>query len=192
MMNRDLIQFFHRLDRSYFMDTLKECAGIDSAFPIGYGQTISQPSLVCYMTDLLALDKCHRVLEIGTGSGYQTAFLAEFAGQVYTVECIEPLMEMAKLRLDALGYDNITFFLGDGSFGLANFAPFDRIIVTAAASRIPDELLEQLGPNGILVIPVGNPSCQELLVVTKDSNGTIQIKPIEAVRFVPLTGKYSI
>lgn len=191
-MAKDLEQFYRQLDRSYFMESFKECASIDSPFPIGYGQTISQPSLVLYMTQLLELEKKHSVLEIGTGSGYQTAFLAEFGAQVYTVERIEALLVLAKKRLDALGYTNIHYTLGDGSLGLATHAPFDRIMVTAAASMIPDELLAELGPEGVMVIPVGGSWSQDLLVVKKDENGAVTTRRIESVRFVPLVGKYEI
>lgn len=192
VMDKSIMQFFYKLDRSFFMDTCKECAHIDTPFPIGYGQTISQPTLVRYMTELLELDKSCRVLEIGTGSGYQTAFLAEFGGEVYTVECIEPLLKRAKEKLDALGYRNIAFQVGDGSIGLAEHAPYDRIIVTAAACEIPKELLDQLNTQGILVIPVGNAWHQELLVVKKDKEQQLTIEDIEGVRFVPLVGKYQV
>ncbi len=191
-MEKSLLTFYRHLDRSYFMETSKELAGIDSAFEIGYGQTISQPSLVCYMTELLNVHKNHRILEIGTGSGYQTAFLAEFGGEVFTVECIEPLLQKARLRLDALGYSNIIYTLADGSIGLPAYGPYDRIIVTAAAKQIPDELVQQLIVGGILVIPVGNHSSQDLLVITKDANSQVIINSIEKVRFVPLVGKYTI
>lgn len=191
-MDKNLMAFYRHLDRSYFMETHKELADVDSAFEIGYGQTISQPSLVCFMTELLHVQKNHRILEIGTGSGYQTAFLAEFGGEVFTVECIEPLLQKAKLRLDAMGYSNIIFTLGDGSVGLPTHGPYDRIIVTAAARMIPSELVEQLAIEGILVIPVGNQSNQDLLVVTKDKHSQVAINSIEKVRFVPLVGKYTI
>ena len=131
-MKEDLNFFFNTLDRSYFMEINKEYAHIDSAIAIGYDQTISQPSLVLMMTEWLDLDKTHRVLEIGTGTGYQTAFLAEFCGMVFTVERIEPLYIKAKQRLLTLGYKNINFVLGDGSIGFEASAPYDRIIVTAA------------------------------------------------------------
>ncbi len=189
-MKEDLKRFFNALDRSYFMEINKEYAHLDSAIAIGYEQTISQPSLVLMMTEYLELDKSHRVLEIGTGTGYQTAFLAEFSAMVYTVERIEPLYVKAKQRLLALGYHNITFILGDGSIGYESSAPYDRIIVTAAANKVPHELIDQLGPNGKLIIPVGDQWLQDLLLVSKDSQQHIKMQTITQVRFVPLVGKY--
>ncbi len=190
--NPDITAFFSTLDRRFFLEEDKELAVLDSALPIGYGQTISQPSLVLYMTQLLEPNTRLKTLEIGTGSGYQTAFLAEFSKEVYTMERIVPLMELAKKRLHELGYSNVHFIEGDGSSGLPEKAPFDRIMVTAAASKIPDELLEQLAPEGIMVIPVGDAFAQELLQVRKDKDGNITVNAIEAVRFVPLVGKYEI
>jgi protein-L-isoaspartate(D-aspartate) O-methyltransferase len=191
-MKEDLKQFFNALDRSYFMEINKEYAHLDSAIAIGYEQTISQPSLVLMMTEYLELDKSHRVLEIGTGTGYQTAFLAEFSAMVYTIERIEPLYVKAKERLLALGYHNITYILGDGSIGYEAKAPYDRIIVTAAANKVPHELIDQLGPNGKLIIPVGDQWLQDLLLVSKDSQQHIKMQTITQVRFVPLVGKYEI
>ncbi len=192
MDKRELENFFVELDRSFFMNDLKEFAREDRALPIGYGQTISQPSLVMYMTELLDLHGDSTVLEIGTGSGYQTAFLAEFAKEVYTVERIEPLLEQAKQRLDELGYENVSFFCEDGSYGLEDFAPFDRIIVTAAANKIPGPYIEQLAEGGVMIIPVGDSYVQELLKVTKSGEGIVNVESIEAVRFVPLVGPYEI
>jgi len=184
--------FFEQLDRRFFMEQYKDLAHVDRAFPIGFGQTISQPTLVLYMTEILELKPNHTVLEIGTGSGYQTAFLAQFAQWVYTVETIEPLMKKAELRLRALDYHNIDFFLGDGTYGLKEHAPYDRIIVTAAAREIPPTLIEQLKPDGRLLIPVGNKDYQDLSLITKDSEGNIIISSIEPVRFVPLVGDYEL
>jgi protein-L-isoaspartate(D-aspartate) O-methyltransferase len=172
------------------MDNYKEEAYIDTPFPIGYGQTISQPSLVLEMTQILQPDYSLRVLEIGTGSGYQTAILSKFSKEVFTVERIPQLYEKAKIRLDNLGYKNIYFRLGDGTMGWKEFAPFDRIIVTAAAKFIPESLTEQLAKNGKMVIPVGGALSQELLLVTKSSTGEIDTKIKGYVRFVPLIGKY--
>ena len=191
-MKENLRQFFNALDRSYFMEINKEYAHLDSAIAIGYDQTISQPSLVLMMTEYLDLEKSHRVLEIGTGTGYQTALLAEFSGMVFTVERIEPLYEKAKQRLLALGYHNITNILGDGSIGFEASAPYDRIIVTAAANKVPHELIDQLGPNGKLIIPVGDQWTQDLLLVSKDSQQHLKMQTITQVRFVPLVGKYEI
>jgi len=186
-----LYEFFKKLDRSIFIDgEYKEYAHYDSALPIGHGQTISQPTLVYSMTAQLELDKDCRVLEIGTGSGYQTAFLAEFAKEVYTVERIEELSLRAQERLKALGYGNIRYKIGDGSEGWKEYAPFDRIIVTAAAGKIPDPLVEQLAPGGRMIIPVGNKGLQQLLLICKDDKGNVNTKHLENVIFVELKGKY--
>ncbi|MBI5005616.1 MAG: protein-L-isoaspartate(D-aspartate) O-methyltransferase [Nitrosomonadales bacterium] len=157
--------------------------------PIGYGQTISQPYIVALMTDLLAVDKRDSVLEIGTGSGYQAAVLAEMAGRVYSIEIVEPLAAQAAKVLHELGYDNVAVKAGDGSLGWPEHAPYDGIIVTAAAEEIPQALLDQLKPGGRLVIPVGGRfDVQELLLISKDEAGVFHRRNIEPVRFVPLTG----
>jgi len=179
------------LDRSFFIDNeYKAYAHIDNALPIGHGQTISQPSLVYGMTMRLELDKELKVLEIGTGSGYQTAFLAEFAGEVYTVERIEDLSLKARQRLEALGYKNVFYKIGDGSKGWPEYQPYDRIIVTAAAARIPDPLLEQLKPGGKMIIPVGSRGMQNLMLISKNKNGKVNTETLEPVLFVELKGEY--
>lgn len=182
-----IIAAYHNLDRTLFLDELKELAGLDSPLPIGYGQTISQPSLVLQMTiDLKLFEGC-RVLEVGTGSGYQTALLARFAKAVYTLERIEPLYQSAKIRLADMGLKNVFHRLGDGWLGWTENAPYDRIIVTAAAPKIPPALLEQLGPLGIMIIPIGEEGeVQELVKVTRSEEGGFQESCIEYVRFVPL------
>jgi len=191
MGNQEVLEFAQHLDRSFFIDNEnKAWANINEALPIGYGQTISQPSLVAQMSQLLCLDSDKSVLEIGTGSGYQTAILAHFSKHVYTVERIPELGNRARQRLDSLGYTNISYLIGDGSAGWREHAPYDKIIVTAAAGRIPEELIEQLGNRGIMIIPVGPPSLQELIMVTKDQEGKIFTQSIEYVRFVELKGKY--
>lgn len=158
--------------------------------PIGHGQTISQPYIVALMTDLLALGLDAVVLEIGTGSGYQAAVLSALVKSVYTIEIIKPLAESAQARLKALGYANVTTRISDGYFGWEAHAPFDAIIVTAAAGHIPPPLIAQLKPGGRMVIPVGNPFLtQHLTVVEKDSAGQIKTRQMLPVRFVPLTGK---
>ncbi len=157
--------------------------------PIEHGQTISQPYIVALMTDLLELDKRHRVLEVGTGSGYQTAILSELAGKVYSMEIVDPLATAAADLLSKLGYRNVEVKAGDGSKGWPEHAPYDCIIVTAAATQVPQPLLDQLKPGGRLVIPVGGRmEIQKLYLITKDSAGLFQHKVIESVRFVPLTG----
>lgn len=188
---REIEDFFRSLDRSYFLSSeYKEYAHWDRALPIGHEQTISQPSLVVEMTVLLELSKDARVLEIGTGSGYQTVFLAEFAGAVYTVERIRELADQARERLRELGYKNIEFKVGDGSLGWEEYAPYDRIIVTAGASQVPEELVRQLAPGGRMVIPVGRQGCQELLLITKDREDQVAEQNLGKVAFVELKGKY--
>ncbi len=186
-----LHDFTESLDRSLFIDNEnKYFASLDQPLPIGYGQTISQPSLVLEMTYLLSPDSSSSVLEIGTGSGYQTAILAQFSKHIYTMERIPELAQSARKRLEALGYNNITYYTGDGSEGWPEHAPFDRIIVTAAAGRTPAELLDQLSPGGIMIIPVGPPGMQELIQYSKNTKSVITSERIEYVRFVELIGKY--
>ena len=156
--------------------------------PIGNGQTISQPFIVALMTDLLDLKASDRVLEIGTGCGYQAAVLGELAREVYTIEIVAPLAQEAAARLAELGYRNVTARSGDGYRGWPEHAPFDAIIVTAAAPDVPPALIAQLKPGGKLVIPVGAQwSGQELLVIEKDLKGKTTTRNALAVRFVPLT-----
>lgn len=193
MDHKDLAAFAKKLDRALFVkDELKQYAYYDGPLPIGFEQTISQPSLVLKMTFMLELapDKSSRVLEIGTGSGYQTVLLAEFSGSVYTVEKIKELSEKAQQRLTKLGYSNIKYKVGDGSEGWIENAPYDRIIVTAAAAKVPTELTNQLKAGGKMLIPVGPRHVQELLLITKDKEGQIHIQSDENVVFVELKGKY--
>lgn len=187
---KEIIAYFRNLDRSFFMDKHKELAGLDEAIPIGHQQTISQPSLVLEMTLALDLQPTSKVLEIGTGSGFQTALLAKFAGSVYTVERIAELHTSAQKRLAEAGFANIHFKLDDGSFGWAEHAPYDRIMVTAAAAVIPQELLDQLKPGGKMLIPVGSSFMQDLQLVEKDEKGKLHKTVIDNVLFVPLKGKY--
>ena len=191
MDDKAVIEYYRHLDRSYFIENEnKRWAGLDEPLPIGYGQTISQPSLVLAMTCQLDLKMTDRVLEIGTGSGYQTALLAKFASEVFTVERITELAEKAMARLTQLGFTNIRSKVGDGSFGWLENSPFDKIMVTAAAARVPEELISQLGPGGRMVIPVGSPGLQDLLLVTRGEDGRIDIKSLEKVVFVELKGSY--
>lgn len=164
-----------------------EHAYIDSPLPIGNGQTISQPYIVALMTELLQLKGDEKVLEIGTGSGYQAAILTELCKEVYTIEIIEDLAKRAAATLNTLGYKNIKIKIGDGYQGWKEYAPFDGIIVTAAPDEIPPPLLEQLKEGGRLVIPLGE-YFQELYLITKE-NGKIKKKSIIPVRFVPMTGE---
>jgi protein-L-isoaspartate(D-aspartate) O-methyltransferase len=159
------------------------------ALPIGYSQTISQPYIVAIMTDLLKPTKDSRVLEIGTGSGYQAAVMAEIVDQVYTMEIVKPLADQATQRLKQLGYDNIEVRHKDGYYGWNEQAPFDLIIVTAASSHVPPPLIAQLKPGGRMIIPVGSPFLvQQLVLVEKASDGRLSLRQILPVMFVPLTG----
>ncbi|MCX4186937.1 protein-L-isoaspartate(D-aspartate) O-methyltransferase [Methylophaga sp. OBS4] len=154
---------------------------------IGFGQTISQPYIVALTTDLLEVEPDHIVLEVGTGSGYQAAVLAKLVKQIFTIERVKELADAATLRLQTLGYHNIETRCGNGYEGWPEQAPFDRIVVTAAAPAIPPALLEQLKPKGRLVIPVGQPYMyQQLMVVTKDNENNIDTEPVLSVAFVPL------
>ena len=165
-------------------------AYLDIPLPIGHGQTISQPYIVALMTDLLELTPRSRVLEVGAGSGYQAAVLARLAKSVHTVEIVPALARTCQERLARLGFANVAVHEGDGGAGLEAEAPFDAIIVTAAARRVPPALLEQLRPGGRMVIPVGAADgAQELVLITKDAQGRVQARPVLPVRFVPLTGR---
>lgn len=189
-MDEKLLQFFSSLDRSRFVDEpYKALSSLDRPLPIGHGQTISQPSLVAYMTEQLELNKKHAVLEIGTGSGYQSDFLAEFSGELYTVERIGELSKKAEERLSSLGYRNIHYRVADGSLGWPEHAPFDRIMVTAAPKIIPKPLIDQLAPEGIMIIPVGPEGWQELLKVTKDRHGSVSERKLLDVVFVEFVRK---
>ncbi len=159
----------------------------DRPLPIGYGQTISQPYIVAIMTELLQLASEHRVLEVGTGSGYQAAVLAEIAGDVYSVEIVEPLAMLARERLAALDYDNVTVRAGDGYLGWPEYAPYDAIIAAAAPRDVPQSLLDQLKPGGRMVLPVGPAwRTQMLKLVARHSDGSITRDDIMAVGFVPM------
>lgn len=159
--------------------------------PIGYGQTISQPYIVALMTDLLSLSPGDKALEVGTGSGYQAAILAELVDEVYTIEIIEELGKQATTVLASLKYNNVHTRIGDGYYGWQEHSPFDAIVVTAAASHIPPPLIRQLKPGGRMVIPVGSRfMVQQLVLVEKDDKGKVSTRQILPVMFVPLTGKH--
>ena len=165
-------------------------AYLDQPLPIGHGQTISQPFIVAYMTELLELEEDDVVFEVGAGSGYHAAVIAEIVDRVYTVEIVEPLAESSAERLERLGYDNVTVSHADGYHGWEEHAPFDAIVVTAAASHIPPPLVEQLKPEGRMIIPVGPPmQIQNLMLVEKDEEGRVSQRNVMPVRFVPLTRK---
>lgn len=170
---------------------LSEEAYNDYPLPIGHGQTISQPYIVALMTEALEVKENHRVLEIGTGSGYQCAILAELAKEVYSVERIPELALRAQRVLSLLGYNNVWIKIDDGTLGWPEYAPYDRIIVTAGAPKIPEPLIEQLDKGGIMVIPVGDEYSQELLVVTKlTEDGKVKVKSLGGCVFVKLRGEY--
>jgi len=165
-------------------ESLRRSAYADEPLPIGEGQTISQPYIVAYMTESLALEGGEKVLEIGTGSGYQTAVLAEIAGTVFTVEIVETLARRARTVLDGLGYANIHYRVGDGTAGWPEEAPFDAVIVTAAAATLPKALEDQLALGGRMIAPVGA-GAQELVLVRRERTG-IRRESLLSVRFVPL------
>jgi protein-L-isoaspartate(D-aspartate) O-methyltransferase len=169
-------------------ETQQKNAYEDHPLPIGYDQTISQPYIVAYMTDALDLQSTSRVLEVGTGSGYQAAVLAVLVDSVYTIEIVQPLCASARKRLKRLQYDNVSVRCGDGYQGWPEKAPFDAIIVTAAAPHIPQPLIDQLAIGGRLIIPVGE-YYQELMLYRKNAEGKLETKRLIAVRFVPLTGE---
>ena len=159
----------------------------DGPMPIGYGQTISQPYIVAYMTEIIKPKKDDKILEIGTGSGYQAAILAEIVDTVYTIEIVSELAKTASDRLQKLGYDNVEVISGDGYYGLEEHAPFDAIVVTAAAEHIPPSLIRQLKDGGKMVIPVGSPFLVQTLMLVEKKKGKVSTSSLMPVRFVPFT-----
>lgn len=190
-LNPRVMEIMRRVPRDRFVPPERVPYAFDNGpLPIGYGQTISQPFIVALMTDLLNPKPDDVILEIGAGSGYQAAVLSRLVNKVYTVEIIPELGEQAGKRLKRLKYTNVEVRVGDGYFGWSEHAPYDGIIVTAAAPYFPEPLIEQLKPGGRMVIPVGLPfHHQELMTVDKDAQGEIETCCILAVAFVPLTGK---
>lgn len=184
----EIMDVLKKVPRDAFIpEHLKYMAFDNNPLPIGHGQTISQPYIVALMTELLDIQANHIILEIGTGSGYQAAILAQLCQQVYTIELIPELSVSAKKRFEKLHYDNIEAFTGNGYTGHPEHGPYDGIIVTAAASHIPEPLITQLKPGGKLVIPIGLPSMnQELMLIEKDLDNKIQTRSILDVVFVPL------
>ncbi len=179
-----------KVPRHLFVDeALRSQAYSDYPLPIGEGQTISQPFMVAFMTEALRLMGTERVLEIGTGSGYQTAVLAELSERVYSIERIPSIADRARKTLDGLGYPNIVIKIGDGTLGWEEDAPFDAILVTAGAPQIPPTYIEQLAEGGRLVIPVGGEFVQELMRITK-KKGRIERESLGGCRFVKLIGRY--
>jgi protein-L-isoaspartate(D-aspartate) O-methyltransferase len=186
-LSRPVVEALRRVPRHLFVpDDVRGDAYRDRPLPIGHEATISAPSIVALMTELLDVSPAHRVLEIGTGSGYQAAILSGLVSRVYSIEIVEPLASGAAARLAALGHANVTVRAGDGYGGWPEQAPFDRIIVTAAAPHIPRPLIDQLRPGGRMVIPVGSGEDEQLMLVTKDERGRVSRRAVLPVRFVPL------
>ena len=186
-----VIDAMYRVQRHEFvLPEYRNAAYLDRPLPIDAGQTISQPYVVAFMTEALKLGPDDKVLEVGTGSGYQAAVLAAIVAEVYSIEIIDTLAVSAAARLDRLGYNNVTVVSGDGYYGLPDDAPFDAIIVTAAAGHVPPPLVEQLKPGGRMIIPVGPVySVQVLILVEKALDGSISTRQLLPVRFVPMTGR---
>lgn len=189
VLGEDVLDAMRRTPRHAFVPAhLRTLAYADRPLPIGYGQTISQPYIVALMTDLLRLAPGGRALEIGTGSGYQAAILAELGHEIYTIEIVPALAKQAAERVSELGYDRIHVREGDGYFGWPDAAPFDGIVVTAASHQIPPPLIDQLKPGGRMVIPIGAAFLtQQLVLVEKQPDGTVRTEALLPVSFVPLT-----
>lgn len=186
--DEQVLKAIGKVPRHFFFDeTFWNQAYKDIAFPIGEGQTISQPYTVAYQTQLLHIKKGDKVLEIGTGSGYQACILVELGAKVYTIERQEKLYERTKQVLPYMGYKP-KFFLGDGSRGIKEYAPYDKIIVTAGAPTVPEELLRQLAIGGILVIPVGDTETQKMVTILKTGENDFEKHVLDTFRFVPLVG----
>lgn len=187
--NEKVLEAIGRVPRHFFLDSaFDEVAYEDRAFPIGEGQTISQPYTVAYQTQLLETKPFEKVLEIGTGSAYQAVILAEMGVQVYTIERQKKLYEQNKLFSFLKKYHPIKFFFGDGYEGLPTYGPFDKVLITAAAPEIPPKLVEQLKPGGIMVIPVGGGDVQRMTRLTKLADGSLQEEVFHNFSFVPMVG----
>lgn len=192
IVSKRILKAFEKVLRHEFVPNIyQESAYEDTALPIGGGQTISQPSLVAFMTQALRLRGNEKVLEVGTGSGYQSAILSRLAKEVYTIEFIEELSERASSLFKRLGFENIHTFVGDGTLGLPKYAPFDAIIVTAGGPKIPSPLIDKLKEGGRIVIPVGEPNNQKLILGIKRSGG-LETEELMFVKFVALRGKYGL
>jgi protein-L-isoaspartate(D-aspartate) O-methyltransferase len=182
-----VLRAMDQVPREHFVESsFIESAYADQALPIACGQTISQPYVVAYMTEQLGVAPHHRVLEVGTGSGYQAAILSRLAREVISMERYRTLAEAARIRLATLGYDNVEVRVGDGLLGVPEGAPFDRIIVTAAAEKVPDNLVAQLANGGVMILPLGPHSGSQRLVKLTKQNLTYEQEDLIAVRFVPL------
>jgi protein-L-isoaspartate(D-aspartate) O-methyltransferase len=191
-LNDEVMQSLGTVERHEFVPARQQLFAYENRpLPIGHGQTISQPYIVALMTDLIEPGPDDVVLEIGTGSGYQAAILAKLVKHVYSIEIIEALADESTARLARLGYDNVTTRLADGYHGWEEHAPYDAIIVTAAASHVPPPLVRQLKPGGRLIIPVGGRfMTQQLLLLEKTADNEVITRQVAAVRFVPLTGEH--
>jgi protein-L-isoaspartate(D-aspartate) O-methyltransferase len=191
VLDQRVIEAMRSVPRHLFVPgNLQKRAYDDTPLPIGHGQTISQPYIVAYMSELLELRKNDRILEVGTGSGYQAAILSAIIGEVYTIEIIEPLAQKAAETFKKTGYTNIHVKTGDGYYGWEEHAPYDGIIVTAAAEHIPPPLIDQLKEGGKIIIPVGEVyEVQTLMTVIKHPGGKIETRKMLPVRFVPLTSR---
>jgi protein-L-isoaspartate(D-aspartate) O-methyltransferase len=186
--NPHVLDAMRRVPRHEFVpEAWRAGAYEDTPLPIGHDQTISQPYIVAYMSEALELDRSHRVLEIGTGSGYQAAILGELAKEVFTIEIVEPLATRARQTLARLGYTNVHVRAGNGYLGWPEEAPFDRVMVTAAPDEVPPALVEQLTVGGLMAIPVGT-GVQELRILRRTAGGLETLRTLP-VRFVPMTGK---
>jgi protein-L-isoaspartate(D-aspartate) O-methyltransferase len=184
--DENILAAMESIPRHFFLDNaFEEWAYQDKAFPIGYEQTISQPYTVAYQTSLLEVKKRDKIMEIGTGSGYQAALLAALGARVYTIERQQALHNEAKNLLTQMGFGNIRFYFKDGYKGLPEFAPFDKILVTAGASSIPQELKKQLKVGGILVVPVGDTKVQRMYKITRISENEYLEEKLDNFRFVP-------
>jgi len=188
--NPKVLEAMEAVPRHRFVpENERERAYGDHPLPIGHGQTISQPFIVAFMTEVLDPQPGDRVLEIGTGSGYQAAVLSPLVAEVFTIEIVEPLGKRATAVLDELGYDNVTVRIGDGYQGWPEEAPFDAIIVTCAPDAIPDPLVDQLREGGRMIIPVGRQHATQHLILLEKRDGKVEQKSVMSVRFVPMTGK---
>lgn len=185
--NESVLEAINTVPRHFFLDkAFEELAYEDKAMQIGEGQTISQPYTVAFQTELLEVSKRMKVLEIGTGSGYQAAILSVLGARVYSIERHEYLHLQSQKMMDQLGLSNVRLFFNDGTKGLGEFAPFDRIIVTCATETVPDILLSQLNSEGVMVIPVGNKLGQNMLKIKKTANGEFIYEKFNEFKFVPL------
>jgi protein-L-isoaspartate(D-aspartate) O-methyltransferase len=184
-----LLAAIEKIPRHFFLDSaFDDVAYEDRAFPIGEGQTISQPYTVAYQTQLLEVQPFQKILEVGTGSGYQASVLAEMGARVYTIERQKKLFDANKKFSWLQKYATIKFFYGDGYEGLPTYAPFDRILVTAAAPEIPSKLLDQLKPGGMMVVPIGSGDIQRMMRITRMENGSFREEVFDHFSFVPMVG----